>query len=40
VFAAMTDALARDTGGLAADAVLGELDRALGVAVQSRSRAA
>jgi lipid-A-disaccharide synthase len=40
LFAAMTDALARDTGGLAADAVLGELDRALGVAVQSRSRAA
>ena len=40
LFAAMSDALARDTGGLAADAVLGELDHALGTAAQRRSRAA
>ena len=40
LFEAMCDALARDTGGLAAEAVLGELDHALGGLPQRRSRAA
>jgi lipid-A-disaccharide synthase len=39
LFAKMRDALAMDTGGLAAEAVLGELDHALG-AVARRHRAA
>jgi len=40
LFEAMCDALARDTGGLAAEAVLGELDHALAGLPQRRSRAA
>ena len=40
LFTAMSEALAKDTGGLAADAVLGELDHALGAVSQRRSRAA